>query len=109
MHLLDLVLLLGPLPHLLVLHQLASHVEAGLIRDGREGVFEPRSFAIEFDVVEDVDGGGQSVAVGEMLEGQYFGFLALSVDFLGRIWIGLAFGIAVISLNIGLFGGALGE
>lgn len=44
-----------------------------------------------------------------MLEGQYFRLLTLSVDLLGRIWIGLALGIAVIGLNVHFFGGALGD
>ncbi len=57
MDLLDLFFLLGPLADLLVLHQFAPHVEAGLIRDGRQCVFEPGPFAIELDVVQHVDGG----------------------------------------------------
>ena len=56
-HLLNLVLLLRPLTHLLVLHQPPSHVEARLVRNGRKGVFEPSSLAVQLDIVEHVDGG----------------------------------------------------
>lgn len=56
-HFLNLVLLLRPLTHLLVLHQLPTHVEARLVRDGRKGVFEPSSLPVQLDIVEHVDSG----------------------------------------------------
>ena len=56
-HLLNLVLLLRPLTHLLVLHQLPPHVEARLVRNGRKRIFEPSSLAVQLDIVEHVDGG----------------------------------------------------
>ena len=56
-HLLYFVLLLGPLTHLLVLHQPASHMEAGLVGNGRKGVLEPCSLTVQFNIIEHVDCG----------------------------------------------------
>jgi hypothetical protein len=42
-----------------------------------------------------------------MLQGQYFWFFALPVDFFGGIGIGLAFGFAIVGLALDAFGGCL--
>lgn len=106
-HLLYLVLLLRPLPHLLVLHQPPTHVETRLVRYRRQRVLEPRPLAVQLDVVQHVNSRRESIPKTQVLEGQHLRFLTLAVDLLRRVGVGLAIGLTVVSLNVHLLGRTL--
>ena len=103
MHLLYLIFFLRPFPHLLVLHQSTPHVEASLVRNGRQSILKPSTLAVQLNVVEHIDCCGQSVAIRKMLKTQYLWFIAFSVNFFGRVGVSLAVRFPVIRLNLYLF------
>ena len=104
MHFLDLILFLGPLPHLLIFHQFSSEVETGLVGNWWKGVVKPSPLPVQLDIVKNIDGGRQPIAVRKVLQGQYLWFFPLPVNFLWGVWVGLALRLPVVSLDVDLLG-----
>lgn len=100
MELLDVILLLLPLPVLLLLHEPPPHIEAGLVRNRRQGILEPNFLPVLLDHVQHVDGGRQPVAVGQVLQEQDLRFLAFPVDLLRRVRISLRLAVPEVSLHL---------